>query len=104
MLASTLNAVLSQRLIPRTDGKGRVPAMELLINTERVAERIIDPTQTHTLVGVVAEGAYYGMQSFDQAILELYRDGVINFQDALVHASNPTDFKLQVQTTGLMTA
>jgi len=104
MLASTLTAILSQRLIPRTDGKGRVPALELLINTERVAERIIDPAQTHSLVGVVAEGAYYGMQSFDQAILELYRDGVINFQDSLVHASNPTDFKLQVQTTGLMTA
>lgn len=104
MLAASLTAVLSQRLIPRSDGNGRVPALELLVNTERVAERIIDPTQTHTLPEVVAEGAYYGMQSFDQAILQLYVDGVVSFQDALAHASNPTDFKLQAQTTGLMTA
>ncbi len=104
MLAASLTAVLSQRLIPRSDGKGRVPAFELLVNTERVAERIIDPTQTNTLPEVVAEGAYYGMNSFDQSILRLYTDGVINFQDALAYASNPTDFKLQAQTTGLMTA
>ena len=53
---------------------------------------------------VVAEGAYYGMMSFDQAILRLYTDGIVTFQDALAHATSPTDFKLQAQTTGLMTA
>lgn len=104
MLAASLTSILSQRLIPRTDGDGRVPALEILVNTERVAERITDASQTHTLPEVVAEGAYYGMQSFDQAILQLYTDGVVNFQDALAYASNPTDFKLQAQTTGLMTA
>ncbi|MGI9610953.1 MAG: type IV pilus twitching motility protein PilT, partial [Acidimicrobiia bacterium] len=104
MLAASLTAVLSQRLIPRADGNGRVPALEMLVNTERVAERIIDPELTHTLPDVVGEGAYYGMNSFDQSILRLYTDGVINFQDALAYASNPTDFKLQAQTTGRMTA
>jgi len=104
MLAASLNAVISQRLIPRADGKGRAPALEVLISTERIFDRIVDATQTHGLADVVAEGGYFGMQSFDQAILRLYTEGVINFQDALAHASNPTDFKLQAQTTGLMTA
>lgn len=104
MLAASMTAVLSQRLIPRADGKGRVPAMEILVNSERVADRISDPSQTHTLPEVIAEGSFYGMQSFDQAILHLYTSGAINFQDALAHASNPTDFKLRAQTTGLMTA
>ena len=104
MLAASLTAVLSQRLLPRTDGQGRVPALELLVNTERVTDRISDPEMTHTLPDVVAEGSFYGMQSFDQAIIGLYTDGLVSFQDALAHASNPTDFKLAAQTTGLMTA
>ena len=104
MLAASLTAVLSQRLLPRADGQGRVPAIEILVSTERVAERIGDPDQTHTLPEVVAEGSFYGMQSFDQAIVQLYADGLVSFQDALAHASNPTDFKLQAQTTGLMSA
>ena len=104
MMAASLTAVLSQRLVPRADGKGRVPAVEILTNTERVAERISDPELTHTLPQVVADGAYYGMQSFDQSILALYTDGVVTFQEALAHASNPTDFKLKAQTTGLMSA
>ncbi len=104
MLAASLTAVLSQRLLPRTDGQGRVPALEILVNTDRVTERISDPEMTHTLPDVVAEGSFYGMQSFDQAIIRLYTEGLVSFQDALAHASNPTDFKLAAQTTGLMTA
>ncbi len=104
MLAAGLTAVLSQRLIPRADGKGRVPALEVLVNTERVGDRISDAELTHTLAELVAESAYYGMQSFDQAILRLYTDGQVTFQDALAHASNPTDFKLKAQTTGQMSA
>jgi twitching motility protein PilT len=104
MMAASLTAVLSQRLLPQSDGKGRVPAIEIMVNTERVGERIADPELTHTLPDVVAEGAYYGMQSFDQAILRLYTDGIVSFQDALAYATSPTDFKLKAQTTGLMTA
>lgn len=104
VLASTLRAVISQRLLPRRDGKGRVPAVEVLVNTERVFDRILDPHQTQTLHEVMADGAYYGMQTFDQAILALYERGEVSFQDALAHASNPTDFKIAAQRRGLMTA
>lgn len=104
MMAASMRAVLAQRLLPRADGQGRVPALEILVNTERVAERMSDPSQTHTLPDVLAEGSFFGMQTFDQAIIRLYTDGIVSFQDALAHASNPTDFKLAAQTTGLMSA
>ena len=104
MLAGSLRGILSQRLLPRSDGKGRVPAVEVLVHTERVFDRIADPAQTHTLIDVVAEGEYYGMQSFDQAIMELYQAGEVTFQDALSHATSPSDFKLRAQNLGLMSA
>ena len=104
MLASTLTGVISQRLVPRADGNGRVPAVELLINTERVFERIADPARTHTLEEVMADGEYYGMQTFDQALLHLFSAGKVSFQDALAHASHPTDFRLAAQSLGLRSA
>ncbi len=104
MLAGSLKGVISQRLLPRTDGKGRVPAVEVLVHTERVFDRVADPAQTHTLIDVIAEGEYYGMQSFDQAIMQLYQDGIVSFQDALAHATSPTDFKIRAQNLGLMSA
>ena len=104
MLAASLRGIISQRLLPRTDGKGRVPAVEVLVHTERVFDRIADAAQTHTLIDVIAEGEYYGMQSFDQAIMQLYQDGVVTFQDALTHSTNPSDFKLRAQNLGLMSA
>ncbi|MFQ5554683.1 MAG: type IV pilus twitching motility protein PilT [Acidimicrobiia bacterium] len=104
MLAGGLRGVVSQRLLPRVDGKGRVPATEILINTERVFDRISDAAQTHTLIDVIADGEYYGMHSFDQSIMELYREGEVTFQDALAHSTSPTDFKLQAQNMGLMSA
>jgi twitching motility protein PilT len=104
MLASSLKGIVSQRLLPRSDGKGRVPAAEVLVHTERVFDRIADPAQTHTLIDVIEEGQYYGMVSFDQAIMELYRRNEVTFQDALSHATSPTDFKLRAQNMGLMSA
>jgi twitching motility protein PilT len=88
--------------LPRADGQGRIPAVEVLVNTERVFDRIVDPKQTHTLPEVIADGAYYGMQTFDQAIMNLYEKGMVDFQTALAHASEPTDFKLMAQNRGLM--
>jgi len=104
ILAGSLKGVVSQRLLPKTDGKGRVPAVEVLVNNERVFERIVQADQTHTLVDVIADGDYYGMQSFDQSILALYQAGDVTFQDALAHASDPTDFKLAAQNLGLLSA
>jgi twitching motility protein PilT len=104
MLAGSLKGIISQRLLPRTDGKGRVPAVEVLVHTERVFDRIADAAQTHTLIDVIAEGEYYGMQSFDQAIMQLYQSGAVTFQDALAHATSPTDFKIRAQNLGLMSA
>jgi len=104
MLAGSLRGILSQRLVPRADGKGRVPAVEVLVSTERAFDRIADPAQTHTLIEVIAEGEYYGMRTFDQAIMGLYQRGEVTFQDALAHSTNPTDFKLRAQNLGLMSA
>jgi twitching motility protein PilT len=104
MLASTLIGVISQRLVPRADGNGRVPAVEVLVRTERVFERIADPSRTHTLEEVMADGEYYGMQTFDQALLHLYSAGAVTFQDAVAHSSHPTDFRLAAQSLGLRSA
>ena len=101
-LAGSLRGIVSQRLLPHADGKGRVPAVEVLVNTERVFDRIIDAAQTHTLDEVLADGEYYGMQTFDQSILTMYQHNRVTLQDALAHASNPMDFKLQAQNLGLL--
>jgi twitching motility protein PilT len=102
MLAGTLRGIISQRLLPRADGEGRVPAVEVLINTERVAERIADPDLTHELLEVVSEGAYYGMETFDQSLLRLVASGVVTFEESLRHATKPSDLKLKAQQLGLV--
>jgi twitching motility protein PilT len=102
MLAGSLRAILSQRLLPTADGSGRVPAVEVLINTERVAERIADSELTDELTEVMAEGAYYGMETFDQSLLRLAGTGVVTFEEALRHATNASDLKLRAQQLGLI--
>ena len=102
LLAGSLKGILSQRLIPRADGAGRLPAVEVLINTERVAERIADPGLTHEIEDVLAEGAYYGMETFDQCILRMLADEKITLEAALRHASKPADLKLRAQQQGLI--
>jgi len=102
LLAGSLRAILSQRLLPKADGTGRVPAVEALINTERVAERIADAHLTDELPEVMAEGAYYGMETFDQSLLRLAGTGVVTFAEALRHATNPSDLKLRAQQLGLI--
>ncbi len=104
VLAGSLRGIVSQRLLQRSDGKGRIPASEVLINTERVFDRIIDETQTSSLLEVMAESEFYGMQTFDQALLRLFEFGLVTYQDALAHTTNPADFKLSVQNKGLKSA
>jgi twitching motility protein PilT len=100
MLAGTLRGVVSQRLVKTPDGEGRVCVCEVLRMTGRVRDMIMDPEQTGRLTEVIAEGSYYGMQTFDQALLGHYRAGRVSFEDALQVASSPHDFKLLVVSEG----
>src|SRR5579884_619508 len=100
MLAGTLRGVVSQRLVPTIDGQGRVAVCEILRMTGRARDMIMDPEQTGRLPEVIAEGAYYGMQTFDQALLGFYQAGRISLEDALRAASSPHDFKLLVAGDG----
>ena len=93
-LAGALRGVISQRLLERADGLGRIPSVEVLLNTGRVYERILDPEQTASLTDVIAESGYDGMQTFDASLLELVREGLVTDDDARAVASNPHDFSL----------
>jgi twitching motility protein PilT len=96
-LAATLRAVISQRLVRRSDGAGRVPAVEVLISTAYVRECIITPEKTRAIREALAAGiSQYGMQTFDQSLYDLYTQGLISYETALENASNPDDFKLRV--------
>ena len=103
-LAAVLKAVISQRLIPRMDQGGRVPAVEVLINTAYVRDAIVDKEKTHLIHGAIASGtSQYGMQTFDQSIFGLFQQGFISLEEALRWASNIDEFKLKVagiSTTG----
>jgi twitching motility protein PilT len=100
MLAGTLRGVVSQRLVPTPDGNGRVCVCEILRMTGRARDMILDPEQTGRLREVIAEGEYYGMQTFDQALLRHYQAGRVSMEDALRVASSPHDFKLLVSADG----
>jgi twitching motility protein PilT len=99
MLAGTLKGVISQRLVPSTDG-GRVATCEIMRMTGRVKDMIMDPAQTGRLTEVVGEGAYYGMQTFDQALFEHVKAGRIDIEHAMVAATSPHDFKLLLAADG----
>src|SRR5436190_13726201 len=103
-LASVLKAVISQRLLPRADGKGRCPAVEVMISTAFIRDCIVDKEKTHLIPGAIASGtSQYGMQTFDQSIFSLFEQGLVSYEEALRWASNVDEFKLKVQgiaTTG----
>lgn len=97
-LASVLKAVISQRLVPRADGKGRVPAVEVMINTGAIRECIIDKDRTKEIRDFIAKGhAAYGTQTFDQSLLYLYSKGLITYEEALRQATNPDDLALRIK-------
>ncbi len=96
-LAAVLKGVISMRLVPRADGKGRVPAVEVLVSTARVRQMIDDKDQTKALPETIQQGyESYGMQTFDQSLMMLLKNKLITFDEALRQASNPDDFKLKV--------
>ena len=100
-LAGSLRGIVSQRLLERADGKGRIPAVEVLVATGRAFDKIVDPDETHELEQIIAEGEYYGMQTFDQSLFGLYKNGLIGLRDALATASHPHDLRIALQQAGL---
>jgi twitching motility protein PilT len=95
-LASILKAVCSQRLVPRADGRGRVPALEVLVTTARVRECVSDKDRTKELHDAIAKGfTTYGMQTFDQSLMSLVKQELVTYEEALKHVSNPDDFALR---------
>lgn len=97
-LASVIKGIISQRLVARADGTGRVPAVEVMLGTLSVRESIIDDTKTRQIPSIIASGQlHYGMQTFDQSLLILYKKGLITYDEALMTASNPDDFALKVK-------
>jgi twitching motility protein PilT len=100
MLAATLRGVVSQRLVQTPDAHGRVAVCEVLVATGRVHDLILNPNETGRIQEVVAEGAYYGMQTFDQALLKHVMDGHISEEQAMEAATSPHDFKLMLASQG----
>ena len=97
-LASALSAVISLRLVPRADGKGRVPAVEILVNTAAVSDQIRDMTKSLNIPDLIKEGTVqYGMQTFDQSLMQWHKKKIISFEQAMFYASNPSEFALRVQ-------
>jgi len=96
-MATTLRAVISQRLVRKSDGIGRVPAVEVLVATEYIRDCIINPDKTRLIHDAIAAGvSQYGMQTFDQSLYDLYTQGLITLDEALVNSFNPDEFKLRI--------
>lgn len=96
-MASIIKGIVSQRLVPRADGKGRVPAVEVLLGTSRIKECIDDKDKTKQIRDAIAQGyVSYGMQTFDQSLMKLFSSKLISYEEALRQSSNPDDFALKV--------
>ena len=102
LLAGTLKAVVCQRLLTRCDMPGRVPALEILISTAAVRDYLLDPEKTSAIPDLIEDGAQYGMMSFDQSIMGLYKAGMISFEEAMNQCSNPDEFDMRIR--GIMGA
>jgi twitching motility protein PilT len=97
LLATALQGVISLRLVPRADGRGRVPGCEVLINTAAVADNMRDIEKALNIPDLIAEGTVsYGMQSFDQSLMKWFKEGMISYESALFYSSNPNEFALRV--------
>ena len=100
MLASTMRGAISQRLVPRADSGGRVAVSEVMVVTGRIQDLILNPEETGKITEVIGEGEFYGMQTFDQALLGFVMDGVVTEEVAMETASSPHDFKLMLAAKG----
>ena len=101
MLAGPLRGIVGQRLLRTKDGAGRAAACEVLVATERLKGFILDPKQTDQIHTAISKGEYYGMQTFDQALVKPIEQDRVSYEEALKVASRPQDFRLMVQSLGL---
>ncbi|MHB1987457.1 MAG: type IV pilus twitching motility protein PilT [Acidimicrobiales bacterium] len=101
-LAGALKGTICQRLVPTTDGLGRVPALEVMIVNGRIQQAIVDPAKGIDINQIIREGEYYGMQTFDQSLVHLLEQGMIDLRAATQAASNPHDLRVALQQRGLV--
>jgi len=101
-LAGSLKGIVCQRLIPTADGKARVPVLELLVINGRIQQAILDPLQTGDIEGIVADGEYYGMRTFDQSLSDLVASGTVDLREAMTAATNPHDLKVMLERRGII--
>ena len=101
-LAGALRGIVCQRLVPRADGQGRCVVMEIALGTGRIADAIVDPDKTGSIEELVAEGSYYGMQTFDQHLVALVRDGIVDLADAMSVSSHPHDLTVGLRRLGIV--
>jgi len=98
-VATSLVGTVTQRLLPKIGG-GRAPAIEVMVNNGRIRDCIIDGEKTHDIHDIIVESGFYGMQTFDQALIKLYQDGQVTLEDAKSAANNPHDFELSLRQLG----
>lgn len=101
-LAGALRGIVCQRLVERADGQGRCAAVEVLVNTGRIADAVADGDRTSTIAELVADGSFYGMQTFDQHLVTLVRDGIVELDRALEAASAPHDLSVELRRLGIV--
>ncbi len=101
-LAGAIKGIVCQRLIPTADGKGRVPALEILVVNGRIQQAILDPLLTGDIDAIIADGEYYGMMTFDQSLVNLITTGTIDLSEAMSTASNPHDLKVMLERKGVL--
>ena len=101
-LAAALRGIICQRLVDRADGHGRIAVTEICINTGRVSDAITDGDSNTTVAEIVADGAFYGMHTFDQHLVTLVRDGVVKLEDALGAATSPHDLTVELRRLGVV--
>ena len=103
-LVSTVRGIVSQRLLERADGRGRTPAVEILTGTAKVIDCLADPIRIHELEQVLADGQYHGMQTLQQSLVDLVKDGMISQQDALAASTRPEDLRIALTQAGVTSA
>ena len=101
-LAGALRGIVCQRLVPRADREGRIAAVEVLVANGRVQQCILDPQKTSEIADIVGEGEFYGMQTFDQSLAQLYSRGLIDLDAAMLAASRPHDLRVMLENRGLV--
>ena len=93
---------MSQRLVRRADGSGRVPAVEVMVTTGRIAEAIVEPLENPPVADLIREGDFYKMRTFDQHLFRLVRDDVVTFDEAMAASSNPHDLTVELKAAGII--